>query len=48
MTGITGGQMHTVADVVMRAPTDVTGRIQEVHKIWGHLWAESVEIRLFG
>lgn len=48
LTGTTGGQMETVADVVMRAPSDVIGRIQEVHKIWGHLWAEWVEIRLFG
>ncbi|MGV1037958.1 MAG: D-sedoheptulose-7-phosphate isomerase [Candidatus Nanopelagicales bacterium] len=48
LTGTTGGQMDAVADVVMRAPSDVIGRIQEVHKIWGHLWAEWVEIRLFG
>lgn len=31
------------ADYVLRAPTDQTPRIQEVHLLWTHAWCEAVD-----
>lgn len=41
LTGRSGGEV--VADHVLRVPSDHTGRVQEVHMAWCHMWVESVE-----
>jgi len=48
LTGESGGLMADCADHVLRAPAHEIGRVQEVHKIWGHIWAEWAEIAVFG
>jgi len=47
-TGDDPGLLESAADVVLRAPTGSTGRVQEVHQMWAHLCAEAVEVALFG
>jgi len=45
-TGRGGGELASVADVTVRAPSDRVARIQEVHEICLHALAESIELRL--
>ena len=46
MTGESGGQMRTLCDVCLCAPSSVTARIQEMHITIGHTICELVEERL--
>jgi D-sedoheptulose 7-phosphate isomerase len=46
-TGADPGELAAVADLVLMAPSDHTGRIQEVHQLWAHVCAEAVEVALF-
>lgn len=48
LTGADGGKMDQFADLVLRAPAEEIGRAQEVHKLWGHVWAEWAEVAIFG
>jgi len=43
LTGRGGGDTAAIADVVVNVPSDVTARIQEVHRIWIHAVCEWVE-----
>ncbi|HEX9794729.1 MAG TPA: SIS domain-containing protein [Planctomycetota bacterium] len=43
VTGRKGGRLAPLCDVAVRAPSDDTPRIQEVHLLFGHLWCETVE-----
>lgn len=43
LTGRGGGEAAAIADVVVNAPSDVTARIQEVHRTWIHAVCEWVE-----
>jgi len=47
LTGRGGGAIAEVAELVLRAPTDVTARIQECHEKIGHALCNVVE-RAFG
>ena len=47
-TGSSGGALAERCDHVLRAPSDETPRIQEVHMLVGHTICELVEARLFG
>jgi len=42
-SGESGGDMGERCDVLLRAPSSVTPRIQECHQVWGHVLAEFVE-----
>jgi D-sedoheptulose 7-phosphate isomerase len=43
LTGRGGGDTASIADVVINVPSDVTARIQEVHRLWIHAVCEWVE-----
>jgi D-sedoheptulose 7-phosphate isomerase len=43
MTGATGGALADLCDLCIRAPSEVTARIQEVHITAGHVICELVE-----
>jgi len=43
LLGRDGGEMAALCDVALIAPSDVTGRIQECHQVWGHILAEDVD-----
>lgn len=47
MTGVGGGALATHADIVLRVPSDETGRIQESHIVFVHAISERVEHVLF-
>ena len=43
MTGDAGGDLATLADIVIKIPSTVTARIQEAHIVIGHWWCGLVE-----
>lgn len=47
MTGSGGGAMAELAEILIRAPSDKTPRIQEVHIAVGHAICEIIERELF-
>jgi len=47
MTGSGGGAMAGRADILIRAPSDVTPRIQEIHIAVGHAICEIIEQEMF-
>lgn len=47
-SGSTGGEMGPLCDLFIRAPSDETPRIQEVHAVAIHLICELVDLKLFG
>lgn len=47
LTGGDAGLLPGRADHVLVVPSATTGRIQEVHDLWCHIWAEAVEDALF-
>lgn len=47
MTGMTGGKMKDLADVLLNVPSLDTPRIQESHIMIGHIICEKVERELF-
>lgn len=48
LTGETGGQVASLADVLINVPSTDTPRIQEAHILIGHIVCELVETELFG
>ncbi len=48
MTGMSGGVLFGAVDLCLRAPSDDTPRIQEVHITAGHIICELVESAMFG
>ncbi|MDF9407900.1 D-sedoheptulose 7-phosphate isomerase [Pelotomaculum isophthalicicum JI] len=47
-TGKNGGRMNGICDVLIKAPSDSTPRIQEVHLLAGHMLCAGVERIIFG
>ena len=47
MTGATGGAMADHCDFILKVPSKVTPRIQEVHILLGHILCELIEEKLF-
>ncbi|HNU77687.1 MAG: SIS domain-containing protein [Prolixibacteraceae bacterium] len=48
LTGATGGDLLSLADITLRIPSADTPRIQEAHMLLGHVICEEVEQRIFG
>jgi len=48
MTGVTGGKMKEIVDLLINVPSDITPRIQEAHMLIGHIVCGIVEKELFG
>jgi len=48
ITGENGGKMDQCCDLVIRAASSDTARIQEVHIFFGHLLCDLVERQIFG
>jgi len=46
-TGISGGDMEGFCDIIFKAPSDITARIQEVHITVGHIICKLIEDELF-
>ena len=46
-TGRKGGKMNDICDIMIKAPSDDTPRIQEVHIIVGHIICQLIEEELF-
>ncbi|WP_131331558.1 D-sedoheptulose-7-phosphate isomerase [Rhizosphaericola mali] len=47
LTGINGGQMEDLSDILFAVPSKVTPRVQESHILIGHIICELVEASLF-
>ena len=47
MTGLSGGKMKEIADLLINIPSEDTPRIQEAHILVGHIICEIVEAKLF-
>lgn len=48
LTGQNYGKMEEYSDILIKVPSTVTPRIQEVHLMIGHIFCEIVEKELFG
>ncbi len=46
-TGSSGGKMNNLCDLLLKAPSQDTPRIQEVHMLLGHIFCEQIEKQLF-
>lgn len=46
-TGVSGGKMKEVSDILFNVPSKITPRIQESHIMLGHIICELVEENLF-
>lgn len=47
LTGLTGGRMSNMCDVIIKVPSDSTQRIQEGHLAIEHIICELVELELY-
>ncbi|MEE2953715.1 MAG: SIS domain-containing protein [Bacteroidota bacterium] len=47
LTGIDGGELKSLCDLVINIPSSNTARIQEAHILIGHIICESIERELF-
>lgn len=47
LTGETGGKMEDFVDVLLRVPSTSTPRIQEAHRLIGHVLCELIDHNLF-
>lgn len=48
LTGVDGGKMKNLCDIIINVPSNDTPRIQEAHILIGHIICEIVEKELFG
>lgn len=48
MTGKSGGDLNALSDFIVKVPSEIVPRIQEIHLLWGHIICENVEKELFG
>ena len=46
-TGEKGGKMNGLCDIILKAPSDDTPRIQEVHILFGHIICQLIEEEIF-
>jgi D-sedoheptulose 7-phosphate isomerase len=47
MTGSNGGKISNICDILFKAPSNDTPRVQEVHMLVGHIICQLVEAQLF-
>lgn len=47
LTGRTGGNLNSIADLILKVPSDITAHIQEVHIIIGHILCAEIENSLY-
>mgnify|MGYP000987259708 CR=1 FL=1 len=47
LTGMTGGEMPSVCDLMLKVPSTITARVQEVHITVGHIICQAVEEAMF-
>lgn len=47
LTGINGGDMAKLCDVLINVPSQNTARIQEIHILVGHILCEIIEEKIF-
>ena len=47
LTGINGGEMNGICDIIIKVPSDDTPRIQEVHILIGHIICQLIEEEMF-
>ena len=47
LTGINGGKMNDVCDLIIKIPSDDTPRIQEGHIMIGHIICQLIEVEMF-
>ena len=48
LTGVSGGKMADLCDIIIKSPSDCTPRIQESHMLIGHIICAIVEEQMFG
>lgn len=46
-TGVHGGEMKTICDIIIKVPSDDTPRIQEAHILIGHIICQLIEEEMF-
>ena len=46
-TGIHGGKMNGICDIIIKVPSDDTPRIQEAHILIGHIICQLIEEEMF-
>jgi D-sedoheptulose 7-phosphate isomerase len=47
LTGINGGEMNGICDIIIKVPSDDTPRIQEAHILIGHIICQLIEEEIF-
>jgi D-sedoheptulose 7-phosphate isomerase len=47
LSGLTGGKMNNMCDVIIKVPSENTQRIQEGHLAIEHIICELVELELY-
>lgn len=48
LTGVSGGKLKPLADILINVPSGITPRIQESHILIGHILCEIIENTIFG
>tara|TARA_B100001250_G_C19672558_1_gene732147 strand:- start:141 stop:722 length:582 start_codon:yes stop_codon:yes gene_type:complete len=46
-TGIKGGDMNSICDIIIKVPSDDIPRIQEAHILFGHIICQLIEEEMF-
>ena len=46
-SGREGGEMNNICDIILKAPSDDTPRIQEAHILFGHIICQLIEEEMF-
>ena len=46
-TGVNGGKMNDICDIMIKIPSDDTPRIQEAHILVGHIICQLIEEEMF-
>lgn len=47
LTGINGGRMNSICDIIIKVPSEDTPRIQEAHILIGHIICQLIEEEMF-
>jgi len=47
LTGINGGRMNSICDIIIKVPSEETPRIQEAHILIGHIICQLIEEEMF-
>ena len=46
-TGLNGGKLNDMCDIILRAPNNDTPRVQETHILFGHIICQIIEEEMF-